>query len=458
MSRILYFMIGMPSCYNSGITLATRLQQSGFEVDIACEKDISELLAGSGLGFHHLKENSEFSEALQKSLHAYPHRDRFRFLLYKLKLFREYRKRSLTATELKELCSAVSPDAFLIDIEFHYAIVASLNSGIPTCLVSRWFSNQSASGIPPLHSLSQPSNSFRGAFLIRLEWMKLSVFRFRKALFEWFSRSRLGPVQYKTISGVDLRALANAQGITLKPQITQQDWLIPHSYTRIPIVSLTAGEMDFPNVSTRNFHYAGPMVSGRNHAFRIEGSVISTIDGFIQDARLQKQKLIYCSLGTFLQTDEIFIHNLLELATKRDDLAFIVSMGGLPKNSQVHSSLPDNVLMPDVVPQIELLKRADAAIIHAGIASINEAITADVPFISYSVGTNDQNGCCARLKYHNLCETYPIGSISSSDIEASLDRTMAENRYDEIRSAMQRIFLSYESDNVCTKLFTSLLK
>ena len=369
MKKILYFMIGMPSCYNSGITLAKRLRDAGIEVVIACDADISQLLSESGLEFHHLQESKNISDALVSDVEAHGYKDRFRSTIYKLKQHLKYRKQSLEAKEILGLCDKVSPDALLIDIEFHYAIVASRKLGIPCCLISRWFSNQRSPGVPPLHSISQPASGILASILIDMEWMKLSVLRLRKALVHLISIRRFSPVNYRTISGVDLNALATTHNVSLKEEITHRDWLIPHAYTQIPVVSLTAQEMDFPKVATKNFHYAGPMVGSLNYAFVVDRELATRLDTFIANSQQLQQKVIYCSLGTFLQSDSRFVDSVMQLAVKRSDLAFILTLGGLSApSSQSLSGFPSNMVLVESAPQIELLKRVDAAILHAGIA------------------------------------------------------------------------------------------
>ena len=286
MKKILYIMIGMPSCYNSGFALATRLQNSGLEVEIACNKNIIELMSGTGIPFHYLKEDRVFQDGLSieigdQSFTRYSVRHPIKFL----RLCRKYRKLSLQAFELNNLIQTTLPDALLIDIECHYAIVATKKYKLPGYLVSRWFTTQKSISTPPLHSPRSSSNTFIGIFRTQWEWVKLAAFRYRKEFKDHFSKYRLLPVGYRTISRANLKQLARAQGVELKDFTERSQWLLPHGYSHYPVMSLNAKEMELDNVNTSNTQYFGPMVSQWNSSFVTPEVVRTELERYLDTIR-----------------------------------------------------------------------------------------------------------------------------------------------------------------------------
>jgi UDP:flavonoid glycosyltransferase YjiC (YdhE family) len=79
----------------------------------------------------------------------------------------------------------------------------------------------------------------------------------------------------------------------------------------------------------------------------------------------------------------------------------MMSLGGLIDREQL-GELPPNVYVYPWLPQLQILERADCSINHGGIHTINECIHFKVPMLVYSGKRSDQNGCAARVAYHQL--------------------------------------------------------
>jgi len=147
MRHVLYIMIGMPSAYHSGIEFCARLKRAGMQTTIACNLDVSSLVHEHGIDFHHLSEGAQRRESFAHDLKALNGLPQPRRLWRTLLCGRRHR---------------VAPDVLAIDMECHYAIVATRRWKLPTVLCSRWFDSFRSAGYPPLHSQRLPSDSGLG--------------------------------------------------------------------------------------------------------------------------------------------------------------------------------------------------------------------------------------------------------------------------------------------------------
>ena len=103
--------------------------------------------------------------------------------------------------------------------------------------------------------------------------------------------------------------------------------------------------------------------------------------------------------------------------------------------------VPDNVLLLDYAPQLAVLAEADGAINHGGITSLNECISYGVPAIVYSPGLLDQEGCAARIAYHNLGVRAAWKKFDPATLERHIELILGD---EEIRSNVQAMRLAYE--------------
>jgi UDP:flavonoid glycosyltransferase YjiC (YdhE family) len=99
---------------------------------------------------------------------------------------------------------------------------------------------------------------------------------------------------------------------------------------------------------------------------------------------------------------------LIKLFSGRSDIDLVIGLGGAKLQSSL--PLPDNILVLEFAPQLEVIRCANIVITHGGISSINEALRCGVPLIGVSGKQVDQNGCLARIQHHAL------GVISASDM------------------------------------------
>ncbi|MTI58914.1 MAG: glycosyl transferase family 1 [Firmicutes bacterium] len=116
-----------------------------------------------------------------------------------------------------------------------------------------------------------------------------------------------------------------------------------------------------------SYKYVGPSINHRDE------------DLDFPFEKLRNRKVIYISLGTLLNQNISFYQKCLKTFAQKEFLV-IMSVG---KNTEIKElgEIPDNFIVKNYVPQIEVLQRADLFISHAGMNSVHEALYFGVPLI-----------------------------------------------------------------------------
>ncbi|MCI1946178.1 macrolide family glycosyltransferase [Clostridium luticellarii] len=91
------------------------------------------------------------------------------------------------------------------------------------------------------------------------------------------------------------------------------------------------------------------------------------------------QGIVYISLGTLFNNSIEFYQSCTE-AFRGFDLQFIMSVGNNINIGQL-GNIPDNFTVRNFVPQLEILKHADAFITHGGMNSVSEGLYYGIPLI-----------------------------------------------------------------------------
>ena len=148
-------MYGMPSCYSSGFVFARRFVQSGVDIHIASDSDISKLAAKAGVKFFHLDSISHESNlnswlSIKNKLKI---GNKVQRILKLIKAKLDFRRKTIADTQIQQLVSSIKPDVLLIDIECHVAIISSTGTGVPTALCTRMFDHRPGGYCPPLIDL-----------------------------------------------------------------------------------------------------------------------------------------------------------------------------------------------------------------------------------------------------------------------------------------------------------------
>lgn len=429
MAKVLYIMYGMPSCYNSGFVLARRFAQSGVDIHIACDRDISSLAAKAGVKYFHLDSISRESNLsnLLRIKRELKTGSKIQQVIKLIKARLEFRRKTIVDSQIQQLICRMRPDVLLIDIECHVGIIASAGSGVPTALCSRLFDHRPGGHCPPLNSNVIPSKTPGMKIIVAAQWYWLRMSAWGKSLRQSISIKRLAPVDYLTAKMSDIKAIARHNRVDLEPITTTRHWFRPLTYVHLPILSMTLKELDFERADQTGFDYIGPMIDNNDYAFDFASPIVEQIEHFISTSRSDNKKVVYCAMGTFAQREPRFVEALRDLAVTRKDLALLISLGGR-ESTEDYSSFPSNCLLLDSAPQLMCLQAADAAILHSGIGSLQEALKFRVPLLIFAVDSMDQNGCAVRWTELGLARRFYLKSVSGMDLAANLDEILADKK------------------------------
>ncbi|MEL6356866.1 MAG: glycosyltransferase, partial [Bacteroidota bacterium] len=395
MAKILLLTSGLTGILNASFAVAHRLQKVGHEVVLAAPRAVGKRVEQEGLSFHQLPDIPQ---------HPLPRKSRSGKKIGKLgRLFDGYIKQkkrqkkalqNLRPTTFINWAKREAPDLLLLDVELHEYIIATHAQKWPFLLLSQWFSLWHQPGLPYLLHDTIPGVGEAGTpKAIEKSWKKIK--RQRQNI---FARKRF--LSGGTDRRSTLLAYAKEQGFPMK-YIGENWWPGPYTYDELPVLSMTAMEMEFPHDPRPNLHYIGPMV----HAQRQEASVKSirgiALDDIFTRREATRAKLIYCSVSTLSTGDHHFIRKLIRAVANRPDWLLIFSTGG-HLNTQHFGQLPSNTFAFSYAPQLRILKEADLSINHGGIHTIHECLHFKVAMLVYSGQASDQNGCAARVAFHEL--------------------------------------------------------
>jgi zeaxanthin glucosyltransferase len=207
----------------------------------------------------------------------------------------------------------------------------------------------------------------------------------------------------------------------------QIDWDTPNAtISKLAVITQTPKEFDFPGIpQAPAFHYAGPFHDdyGRESvAFPWE--------------RLTGEPLIYASMGTLVNGLTDVFRLILKAADAIPGRQLVLSIGN---NIQMDDlgPIPASAIVVPKAPQIELLKRAELCITHAGINTTLESLALGVPMVAIPVGF-DQPGIAARIVYHGVGKSVPVASINKEELSGAIEEVLGNPTYRDRARWFQR--------------------
>jgi MGT family glycosyltransferase len=201
--------------------------------------------------------------------------------------------------------------------------------------------------------------------------------------------------------------------------IFQKDYLLP-VLGGLNIV-FTAESLQPPStVIDDTFRFVGPSINPQTR----QG------DNFPYE-QLNRQPLIYISLGTIHHTHTEFFRTAFE-AFRDYPGQFVLSTGGQTDIGPI----PDNFIVRDYVPQLEILKRADAFVTHGGMNSIHEGLYYGVPLVL--IPHQIEQLFNARVVVSHGAGLV-INNLSADGLRASVDDVLRTPVYRERAQAISQV-------------------
>ena len=179
--------------------------------------------------------------------------------------------------------------------------------------------------------------------------------------------------------------------------------------------------------TTRNFNgddgvhepdyiFAGPFVNRLQEASDLD---LSMLGG---------RKLIYISLGS-INTDFVDFYKTCISAFRDTNYYICMSVGRKCEVSQL-GEIPPNFVVKSFLPQLEILKRADVFITHAGFNSVSEALYFGVPMLALPQ-VNDQHMVAKRLTSMQLGMTESMKEMYPEILRSRTETLIVEKEFKE---------------------------
>lgn len=162
------------------------------------------------------------------------------------------------------------------------------------------------------------------------------------------------------------------------------------------------------------FHFTGPF-----HSSQSRESIPFPWE------RLTGRPLIYASMGT-LQNRIEKVYDVIADACSELEADLVLSLG--QNRWQLEKSWPKNAILVPYAPQLELLKRAQVMIGHAGTNSTMECLMNAVPMVVIPI-SNDQPGNSVRIKRCGVGEVMPLSRLSVPQLREKIRKVLSEPDY-----------------------------
>ena len=450
MAKIVCITSGLTGILNASFELVARLQSDGHDLVYASPKPVEERVRQQGIPYVQLPpilpepgpELPAFRGPLRKLSRWW----------YKVRHAQSRRREALEKLDPKgfdQLLTKQKPDLLIVDIELHEYIFKAHARKVPQVLLSQWFSLWNRAGLPYLLHDTIPGKGWQGKpAMIAFSWWKVKLQR-------WWMFAKKRWTSVYTDRRTILLDLARQEGFPLA-YLKENYWPGPFTYAHLPVISMTAQEMEFPHSPRPRLYYVGPQV----YAQRIDPPASGAAPWSLEEILAHRQKtgaaLIYCSVSTLSSGDQSFIRNLAQAVAPKKHWLLLIGLGGLLQGDLL-GQLPENVFAFSRVPQLKVLQEADCSINHGGIHTINECIHFQVPMLVYSGKRSDQNGCAARVAFHGLGIMADKDKDQPRDIRTKIQKVLEEPTYRQNIQLMHQFYQTYKKERSVEKTINSLL-
>ncbi|MEO0872990.1 MAG: glycosyltransferase [Bacteroidota bacterium] len=450
MAEILCLTSGLMGIAYASFELTHRLEEAGHRVQYGSPRPIADLAEANGIQYKQLAPVNFFPAGQEHVGGGLVQRLRkWKDRLVQRKQRRVEAVEALGMDEFAHFLRTTSPDLIIIDIELHEHIMTAVAMGIPTVLLSQWFSLWQQPGLPPLMQQTIPGEGWRGSsWGLAWTWW----------CWRWQRRWIFGKKSLRTVGThrrAILREYARKIGFSHR-YIPHNYWPGPFTYSGLPMISMTMQEMEFPHMAHPNLTYVGAMVNDQRRDVKHDNTIDSQLSSVFARCEQEGNHLICCTVSTFKAGDTVFLQRLIAAVGRRPEWRLVVGLGAKLKVTDL-GEIPENVHPFPWIPQLKVLAKADCSINHGGIHTINECIHCRVPMLVYSGKRSDQNGCAARVHYHQLGIMADKDRDDSATIELKIENVLENPSFRESLERMHQQYEGYHQKEVLTSYVVEFL-
>ncbi len=211
---------------------------------------------------------------------------------------------------------------------------------------------------------------------------------------------------------------------------------VDDAFSPLAQISQLCAEFDFPRRALPpHFHYIGSFAANRR---------VSAAQPFPWD-QLHGKPLIFASLGTIPDRSNPPVFRKILTACADLDAQLVLALG---QWRDAHDSLrenlgpvPDNALVVDFAPQMELLDRAALLITHAGSNTVLEALCRGVPMVALPRSA-DQTGMGSRVAYTGAGLRASFKHCTPQELRSLVERVLSEDTFRRRARELQQAMLA----------------
>ncbi|MGG3619337.1 nucleotide disphospho-sugar-binding domain-containing protein [Bacillus pseudomycoides] len=141
---------------------------------------------------------------------------------------------------------------------------------------------------------------------------------------------------------------------------------------------------------------------------------------------LKDTHVIYISMGTIMNNQPNFYQKCFT-ALKDLKVKVVLSIGKQLKAEQL-KNIPDNFIVRNYVPQLDVLRQTDVFISHCGMNSTSESLYFEVPLVMLPI-INDQHTIAERVKELGAGAMLNIQQLSAEDIKEAVSEVLRNPIY-----------------------------
>lgn len=376
----------VPGHLNPFIALASTLQERGHEVVFVHMGDVAERVERAGLSFVEIGASDHPRGSLPASLQTLGTLHGRAALAHVVEAVA--RTTRMFCREGLPALREARVDALLVDQTEPVGAVLAERLGVPHVTVCNALLVHREVGVPPPFTRWTPNDS----------WPAL----LRNAAGYHASDVALRPMH---------RVMAEQRAAWGLPAWRRMD----ASFSTLAQVSQQPSAFDFPRRhAPAVLHYCGPFRHARADAAPFDWS------------RLDGRPLVYGSLGTLQGARRAVFAQFVE-ACAALDVQLVLSHGGALSSEAVEELATRALVMP-YVPQRELLARAAAALTHAGLNTVLDALSFGVPLVAVPLAF-EQPAIAARVDWLGCGRVVSVAKLSSSRLREALEAVLSQPAY-----------------------------
>jgi MGT family glycosyltransferase len=152
--------------------------------------------------------------------------------------------------------------------------------------------------------------------------------------------------------------------------------------------------------------------------------------------KLKGKKVIYISLGTVFSKHNMGLYDIFFKSFADMDAVIVMAAYNVDLSK---FEVPKNFIVRNFVPQNAILKYASAAVTHAGMNSISDLISNNIPFVAIPMAI-DQPALAKRTVKLGAAISLDINEINPERLRKSVDTVLSNPSYLENIKKISRSF------------------